>query len=58
MTAMYDVVGESGGPEGPGDVLDHIVDVLELLSDVIGELDLELLLDEHGEFGVVELIES
>jgi hypothetical protein len=58
LREVYGVDLQSSCPEGPGDVFHHIIHVLELLSDVIGELDLKFLLDQHRQLGVVQLVET
>ena len=56
---VYDVdVRVSGCPEGSCDEFHHIIDIFKLFCHVIWELDLELLLDEHCQLCVVELVEA
>ena len=55
--SLYVNVTISLGPEGPGDVLHHIVDVLELLGCVVWDLHLELLLHDHCQLHIVQFVE-
>lgn len=56
---VYDVdVRVSSCPEGSSDEFHHIIDIFKLFCHVVGELDLELLLDEYCQLCVVELVEA
>jgi hypothetical protein len=46
----------SSSPKRTGYKFNHIVNIFELFSHIVRELDLEFILDQHSEFHIIQII--